>query len=127
MDAAELLHRFKSAAIISSDDWETAEVYIHDQLSVIVPLPDKSYGPAARELIREVLTALKDMDNDVREVCLAHQKKSRFRLPEFNAALKGVSFEKPDFVVLSYYSYDLDSDWDESFTKSGDRWTLVPR
>jgi len=127
LKATELFRQFERAPVLPAADWETIEVMINDDFSVVIALPEKSYGPESRAVIGNVLTSLPGMDDEVLKSCIEDQRNTKIDGSNYQNALVLVTIENPDHVVLSYFGTGVNTNWDETFTRSCECWNLVQR
>jgi hypothetical protein len=129
LNTETLLQQFAEASVLSDDNWDIVEVVLNEDFGIRVALPDQSYDPSTRALIKEVLTALPQLDDEVQRACLADQQKTKLPGRNFQNTLILVNLPDTDNIELSYIGTGMDTQWEETFSREGLAWhrTTPPR
>jgi hypothetical protein len=117
-----LLDDFAAALLCSNDNWASAEIMISDRFSVVVTLTDGVYDRAIRELVKGVLLALPEMDDEVLRECEVEQRASGFLPRDYENDLVAVEIPDPNTVDLSYFGTAVNTQWDTRFIRSENGW-----
>lgn len=122
LDAQTLLRQFPKAAVYSNDDWDSAEIELNEYFGITIALPSRAYGIPARALVAEIISVLPKMDDEVLLSCISEQQRSGLHGRNFQNALAMVTIQNANNVTLSYFGTGVNTEWDETFVKSGNDW-----
>lgn len=122
-----LLHEFQSAAVFSTDEWQTAELAFYDEeLGICVHLRDGNYGEEARGWVRAALEQLPSLDNRILQSCIDEQRQTGHHGRNYQNALSLVTIPNEREISLYYVGTGVNTEWEEKFTRDGDGgWSYV--
>ncbi len=112
---------------VIDDDEATIELPLsadHD-IGLFFPAPGGVVEPVWLELAADVLVHLTEIDNEVQRVGAEQWARTTHPSSHYEGNLEYITLAGPGEALLRYYVIGCNSEWDERFVRTGDRWVRV--